>query len=102
MGGNRILKIFRRQNPTFYRCSVRNIPHSNLIVFSAKTVKAGGNVLVPCLPTGLLYDLLEHLLSFMEQSNLINIPIYLVSPSAKASLALSQIYSEWYVKWFIL
>nr|CAB3256511.1 integrator complex subunit 9 [Phallusia mammillata] len=61
----------------------------------AKTVKAGGNVLVPCSPSGLLYDLLECLLSYMEQSNLINIPIYLMSPSAKASLASSQIYSEW-------
>ena len=61
----------------------------------AKTVKAGGNVLVPCLPSGLMYDLLEYLLPFMEQQNLINIPIYVVSPSAKASLALSQIYAEW-------
>ncbi|CAK8681318.1 unnamed protein product [Clavelina lepadiformis] len=60
-----------------------------------KTVKAKGNVLIPCLPFGLLYDLLECLLSYMETSNIINVPIYLVSPSAKASLALSQINAEW-------
>lgn len=64
-------------------------------MLTAKTVKGGGNVLIPCLPSGLLYDLLECLLSYMEQSNFINIPIYLISPSAKASLASSQIYSEW-------
>ena len=68
----------------------------NIVVcISAKTVKGGGNVLVPCFATGLLYDLLEYLLPYMEQANLINIPIYLVSPSAKASLAFSQIYAEW-------
>ena len=67
----------------------------NLLCFLAKTVKGGGNVLVPCFPSGLLYDLLECLLPYMEQSNLINVPMYLVSPGAKASLALSQIYSEW-------
>nr|XP_002123221.1 integrator complex subunit 9 isoform X1 [Ciona intestinalis] len=61
----------------------------------AKTVKGGGNVLIPCLPTGLIYDLLECLLLYMEKTNIINIPIYLISPSAKASLALSQIYAEW-------
>uniref|UniRef100_H2YM05 Integrator complex subunit 9 n=1 Tax=Ciona savignyi TaxID=51511 RepID=H2YM05_CIOSA len=61
----------------------------------AKTVKAGGNALIPCLPSGLIYDLLECLLLYMEKSNIINIPIYLISPSAKASLALSQIYAEW-------
>ena len=67
------------------------------LIVLGKTVKAKGNVLIPCLPFGLLYDLLECLLSYMETSNIINVPIYLVSPSAKASLALSQINAEWFV-----
>ena len=61
----------------------------------AKTIKEAGNVLIPCLPSGLLYDLLECLLSYMEQQDMIKIPIYLISPSAKAALAFSQIFGEW-------
>lgn len=61
----------------------------------ALTVKGGGNVLVPCFPSGLVYDLLECLLSYMDQSGLSTVPIYFVSPVAKDCLAFSQIYSEW-------
>nr|XP_039259766.1 integrator complex subunit 9-like [Styela clava] len=61
----------------------------------AVTLKAGGNVLVPCFPSGLVYDLLECLLAYLDQAGLTNIPIYFISPVAKDSLAFSQVYSEW-------
>lgn len=61
----------------------------------AATLKSGGNVLVPCYPSGLVYDLLECLLTFMEQSGLNSIPIYFISPVAKDCLAFSQVFSEW-------
>lgn len=61
----------------------------------AMTVKAGGNVLVPCFPSGLVYDLLECLLTYMDQPGLSTVPIYFISPVAKDSLAFSQVYGEW-------
>lgn len=61
----------------------------------ASTIKGNGNVLIPCYPSGLVYDLLECLLTFLKQSGLNSIPIYFVSSVAKDSLAFSQIYAEW-------
>ena len=56
----------------------------------------GGNSLVPCLPCGLVFDLLEHILQVTETADVgRNFTIYMISPSAKASLAFSQIYAEW-------
>ncbi len=62
---------------------------------AVRTAKQGGNSLVPCLPCGVLFDLLEHLVNVADNSDCRDITIYLVSPSAKASLAFSQIYAEW-------
>ncbi|EDV20372.1 uncharacterized protein TRIADDRAFT_32062, partial [Trichoplax adhaerens] len=61
----------------------------------AFTLKNGGNVLIPSYPTGIIYDLLECLCTFMDQSGLGNIPIYFISPVADSSLAFSNIYGEW-------
>jgi len=65
---------------------------SNCII---KTAKQGGNTLVPCLPSGIIFDLLEHLLNVIDIIENRDFTIYFVSPSAKGSLAFSQIYSEW-------
>ncbi|XP_071953861.1 integrator complex subunit 9-like [Antedon mediterranea] len=64
---------------------------SNLAV----TVKNGGNVLVPCYPSGVLFDLFECLWGYMDNMGLSQIPIYFISPVADCSLAYSQIFSEW-------
>ncbi|KAG7316442.1 hypothetical protein KOW79_019983 [Hemibagrus wyckioides] len=61
----------------------------------AMTIRAGGNVLVPCYSSGVIYDLLECLCQFMESANLGNTPLYFISPVANSSLEFSQIFSEW-------
>lgn len=61
----------------------------------ATTLKNGGNVLVPCCPSGVLYDLFECLYSYMDNANLTSIPIYFISPVADSSLAYANIYAEW-------
>ncbi|XP_071479583.1 integrator complex subunit 9-like [Diadema antillarum] len=59
------------------------------------TIKNGGNVLVPCYPSGVIYDLFECLASYMESAGLMQTPLYFISPVADSSLAFSQILSEW-------
>ncbi|KAK3739105.1 hypothetical protein QZH41_018245 [Actinostola sp. cb2023] len=59
------------------------------------TLRNGGNVLVPCYPSGVLYDLFECLYSYLDSANLTSIPIYFISPVADSSLAYSNIYAEW-------
>lgn len=61
------------------------------------TLKNGGNVLVPCYPSGVTYDLFECLSGHLENIGLGQVPLYFVSPVADSSLAYSNIYSEWYV-----
>ncbi|XP_063959379.1 integrator complex subunit 9-like [Lytechinus pictus] len=59
------------------------------------TIKSGGNVLVPCYPSGVIYDLFECLAGYMESVGLMQTPLYFISPVADSSLAFSQILSEW-------
>ncbi|TRZ03895.1 hypothetical protein DNTS_030904 [Danionella cerebrum] len=61
----------------------------------AMTVRAGGNVLVPCYSSGVVYDLLECLYQFMDSANLGTTPFYFISPVANSSLEFSQIFAEW-------
>jgi len=61
------------------------------------TLKNGGNVLVPCYPSGVTYDLFECLSGHLESCGLLSVPMYFISPVAKSSLAYSNIYSEWSV-----
>ncbi|XP_051510295.1 integrator complex subunit 9-like isoform X2 [Myxocyprinus asiaticus] len=60
----------------------------------AMTTHSGGNVLVPCYSSGVIYDL-ECLYQFMDSANLGNTPFYFISPVANSSLPFSQIFSEW-------
>ncbi|XP_078413563.1 integrator complex subunit 9 isoform X1 [Cetorhinus maximus] len=64
---------------------------SNLAV----TVRSGGNVLVPCYPSGVIYDLLECLYQYIDSAGLSTIPFYFISPVANSSLEFSQIFAEW-------
>ncbi|XP_077990800.1 integrator complex subunit 9-like [Glandiceps talaboti] len=79
------------QTPTFNPDSMLGEFCSNLAV----TIKNGGNVLVPCCPSGVIYDLFECLSAFMDSAGLTQIPMYFVSPVADSSLAYSQIFAEW-------
>ncbi|EPY83715.1 integrator complex subunit 9 [Camelus ferus] len=63
----------------------------------ALTVRNGGNVLVPCYPSGVIYDLLECLYQYIDSAGLSSIPFYFISPVANSSLEFSQIFAEWYV-----
>ena len=65
------------------------------LLFAAMTIRAGGNVLVPCYSSGVIYDLLECLYQFIENANLGNTPFYFISPVANSSLEFSQIFAEW-------
>lgn len=60
------------------------------------TIRAGGNVLVPCYSSGVIYDLLECLYQFIESANLGTTPFYFISPVANSSLEFSQIFAEWW------
>uniref|UniRef100_A0A8C9YPH6 Integrator complex subunit 9 n=1 Tax=Sander lucioperca TaxID=283035 RepID=A0A8C9YPH6_SANLU len=60
----------------------------------AMTIRAGGNVLVPCYSSGVIYDLLECLYQFIESANLGTTPFYFISPVANSSLEFSQIFAE--------
>jgi len=66
-----------------------------MILFLALTLKNGGNVLVPCYSSGVVYDLLECLSGHLESMGLGGVPLYFVSPVADKSLAYSNIYAEW-------
>uniref|UniRef100_A0A674NH28 Integrator complex subunit 9 n=1 Tax=Takifugu rubripes TaxID=31033 RepID=A0A674NH28_TAKRU len=61
----------------------------------AMTIRAGGNVLVPCYSSGVIYDLLECLYQFIESASLGTTPFYFISPVANSSLEFSQIFAEW-------
>ena len=59
------------------------------------TLKAGGNVIMPCYPSGLIYDLFECLANYLDANGLMQIPFYFLSPHAESSLAYSNILAEW-------
>ena len=59
------------------------------------TTRNGGNVLVPCYPAGVAYDLLECLASQMDLHNQSGIPMFFIGPVADSSLAYSNIMAEW-------
>ncbi|XP_022450667.1 integrator complex subunit 9 isoform X1 [Delphinapterus leucas] len=61
----------------------------------SQTVRNGGNVLVPCYPSGVIYDLLECLYQYIDSAGLSSIPFYFISPVANSSLEFSQIFAEW-------
>lgn len=64
--------------------------------FSAVTLKNGGNVLVPCYPSGITYDLFECLSGHLDSCGLSQVPLYFVSPVSDSALAYSNIFAEWY------
>ncbi|KFD55823.1 hypothetical protein M513_03262 [Trichuris suis] len=59
------------------------------------TLRSGGNVLIPCVPCGLTFDLLESLFSQINGYDLSQAPVFLVSDVARNCLAYANIYAEW-------
>lgn len=73
-------------------------PDTMLGDFCSHTIQAlknEGNVLVPCYPCGMVYDLIECIASQLAANHLPTVPIYFISPVAEASLAYSNILGEW-------
>ncbi|XP_060530120.1 integrator complex subunit 9 [Cylas formicarius] len=66
-----------------------------LCVVVGLTLRGGGNVLIPCYPTGVVYDLFECLSGKMQELGVSNSPMFFVSPVADTSLAYSNILAEW-------
>ncbi|XP_071148111.1 integrator complex subunit 9-like [Mytilus edulis] len=64
-------------------------------VNAAVTLKNGGNVLVPCYPSGITYDLFECLSGHLDSCGLSQVPLYFVSPVSDSALAYSNIFAEW-------
>lgn len=64
-------------------------------VNAAVTIKNGGNVLVPCYPSGITYDLFECLSGHLDICGLSTIPMYFLSPVSDSALAYSNIFAEW-------
>jgi Cft2 family RNA processing exonuclease len=59
------------------------------------TIKNQGNVLIPIVPSGKIYDLIECLYRYLGDANLSNVPVYFISSFANQSLAYSNIFAEW-------
>ncbi|XP_066262973.1 integrator complex subunit 9 [Euwallacea similis] len=66
-----------------------------LCIVVGLTLRGGGNVLIPCYPTGVVYDLFECLSVKMQDLGVSNCPMFFVSPVADTSLAYSNILAEW-------
>uniref|UniRef100_A0A2S2P0Y1 Integrator complex subunit 9 n=2 Tax=Schizaphis graminum TaxID=13262 RepID=A0A2S2P0Y1_SCHGA len=61
----------------------------------AVTLRNNGSVLIPCYPSGVVYDLFECLSSHLDSTALGQIPMYFISPVAHSSLEYSNILAEW-------
>ena len=74
-------------------------PYNHFVTFCipsiASTLRSGGNCLVPCHASGLLYDLFECLSVHLDNIGLSQIPLFFFSPVAETSLAYSNIFAEW-------
>ncbi|XP_061402861.1 integrator complex subunit 9 [Musca vetustissima] len=61
----------------------------------ALTIRNNGSALIPCYPSGVVYDLFECLTQNLENAGLNNVPMFFISPVADSSLAYSNILAEW-------
>ncbi|XP_065343585.1 integrator complex subunit 9 isoform X2 [Cloeon dipterum] len=61
----------------------------------AETLGRNGNVLLPCYPSGVVYDLFECLSDQLAQRGMANANLFFISPVADSSLAYSNILAEW-------
>ncbi|KAL5292304.1 INTS9.2 family protein [Megaselia abdita] len=66
-----------------------------LCINVAMTIRNNGSCLIPCYPSGVVYDLFECLTQNLENSGLANVPMFFITPVADSSLAYSNILAEW-------
>lgn len=52
-------------------------------------------MLIPCYPSGVVYDLFECLSTNLDNHGLSQVPMFFISPVADSSLAYSNILAEW-------
>eukprot|EP01126_Amoeba_proteus_P057773 TRINITY_DN7385_c0_g2_i1.p1 TRINITY_DN7385_c0_g2~~TRINITY_DN7385_c0_g2_i1.p1 ORF type:complete len:439 (-),score=70.83 TRINITY_DN7385_c0_g2_i1:44-1360(-) len=62
------------------------------------TLNKGGHVLIPVLPSVVVFLLLDTIVSYLNGLGLIHIPIYFFSPQAEALLSYTNIIPEWLSK----
>eukprot|EP00035_Acanthoeca_spectabilis_P033676 m.24964 g.24964 ORF g.24964 m.24964 type:complete len:644 (+) comp6137_c0_seq2:160-2091(+) len=60
-----------------------------------KSVADGSTALLPVHPTGVVLDLIELVMTRLAEAQLPTVPVFFVSPSAKASLSYANICGEW-------
>jgi len=66
-----------------------------ICVTAVNTLTGGGNVIFPCYPSGILYDLFECLAAHLSANRCSQYPFYFIAPQSEGSLAYSNILSEW-------
>ena len=62
------------------------------------TINNGNNVLIPCLPSGIIFDLFENIETLLIGARMKKVPIFFVSPVAEHCLAYANIIAEWLYK----
>jgi len=67
----------------------------DLFTHTIQTIKNEGNVLIPCYPCGMVYDLIECIVSQLTIAGLTQVPLFFLSPVAEESLAYANILGEW-------
>jgi len=93
-----VLLYNNKNNSVLFHNNKNNNFHCVLL---AVTLRAGGCVLIPCYPSGVVYDLFECLSTHLDKSGFSQVPLFFISPVAETSLAYSNILAEWYDKWNI-
>ncbi|KAJ5074405.1 integrator complex subunit 9 [Anaeramoeba ignava] len=69
---------------------------SKLLDYSQKTLKRGGNVIIPFCSYGIFYDIINILTDFISDNpNIGNVTTYIVSPTSKKFLAYSNTIAEY-------
>lgn len=67
----------------------------DLCMTVVSTLRNNGSVLIPCYPSGVVYDLFECLSGHLDSTALSHIPMFFISPVADTSLGYSNIFAEW-------
>ncbi|CAJ0960994.1 unnamed protein product, partial [Mesorhabditis belari] len=72
---------------------------TSLLTTVIETLRAGGNVLMPIFPTGIIFDFIDLISTHIDNHGISHdVPIYFISPVAKKTLAFSNINSEWLIE----
>ncbi|KAL6073089.1 Integrator complex subunit 9 [Balamuthia mandrillaris] len=63
-----------------------------------QTLSGGGNVLLPCYPSGIVFDLFDFVYTYLQNVGIPRVPLYFLSPVGDSTLAYANIASEWLCK----